>query len=563
MKNSLLVKGSLAIALGMCSLMPSAYAQQTAPDVRDLKTCPGTTVALASALQEATPAGYSLQWWTTNNRQSGTQVSNPAAVGGGNYYAFYAANTGTAVTSASEVEVTYYQPGDVVIGHVGGNSFTWKYPTSSLNTITDSMTQPGTSYGFTFDIYSLDNSFNMEINGVELATQEIQFQSDATSGINVEFSDSDQYEINTEGDIWEMQGSAQAPLIRVSINPDGVVSLYGSKVSNGPLFTLQPIAGSFAFNTIPWNKDSSNTIIVTQKVTGVTSMDGTGYGLDTVSTACPVLDLIATDDTFAFNQGDTSVSVLANDSLDGLIPTIETVTTAVNGSVPTGFTLNPDGTVDVSPTVTPGSYTFDYQICVRGANPPECDVATATIVIASPTPVVLGHFEIQKTNQNALLSWTTFSEQNALGFNVERSLDGKTWQTLGFVPSQAKEGNSHLELSYAYTDRSPVNGQNFYRLKQIDINGQYTFSPIRSVAFGDAGTISVYPNPVNDKVIISGLQVVHTVTISNALGQVVLKQSGLKTQSAELNTAHLMPGMYILTIIDEQGNRSNFKIEKR
>lgn len=108
--------------------------------------------------------------------------------------------------------------------------------------------QPGTNYGFQFDIYTLDNSFNLNINGVNIATQELEFQSAETSGINVRFQDGDQYEANTSGKIWEMTGTNAAPLIRVVISPSGVVSMYGSKTSGGALFPLELFNGN-SFNT--------------------------------------------------------------------------------------------------------------------------------------------------------------------------------------------------------------------------------------------------------------------------------------------------------------------------
>jgi len=264
---------------------------------------------------------------------------------------------------------------------------------------------------------------------------------------------------------------------------------------------------------------------------------------------------VANDDYYAASNNATNGNVSTNDSMGNGAGTFTIVTNPTNGTA----TLNADGTFTyTAPSSYSGADQFTYSLCDEDG---DCD--TATVYISNILPIHLLSFEAKREGKTARLDWVTTSEQNNTGFEVEHSNDGKQWQIVGFVASQAKEGNSHLELSYTYTDRSPVNGQNFYRLKQVDINGQYTFSPIRSVAFGDAGTISVYPNPVNDKVLISGLQGVYTVTISNALGQVVLKQSGLKTQSAELNTAGLAPGVYMLTIISEDGHQYNSKIVKQ
>src|SRR5690554_1078217 len=176
-------------------------------------------------------------------------------------------------------------PGDICFVEVDGEYFNWYFGNNnSSSSVSTPFIQPGTDYGFTIDIFTLDNSFNMIINGVELATNEIEFQSNSTPGINIEFQDGDQYEVNTQA-IWQYTGNAANPLIRVVIDPNGQATIYGSKGTNGPLFPLKPKTGvgnSFVFNTVPWNPTSSNSIVVTQNVVGVTSMEGRGYGRNIV-----------------------------------------------------------------------------------------------------------------------------------------------------------------------------------------------------------------------------------------------------------------------------------------
>ncbi|MBE8722087.1 thrombospondin type 3 repeat-containing protein [Sphingobacterium pedocola] len=166
---------------------------------------------------------------------------------------------------------------EVCTEEVEGNTF------SSNGGVPITFNQPATNYGFQFDIHSLDNSFNMEINGVQLATQEIEFQSAGTSGINVRFADGDQYEINTNA-IWQMTGNASAPLIRVVIAPNGNVTMYGSKTSGGELHLLELSNGN-SFNAITWNDGAPNTIVATQSVVGSTYIYGRGSGLNSVP--CP------------------------------------------------------------------------------------------------------------------------------------------------------------------------------------------------------------------------------------------------------------------------------------
>lgn len=173
-----------------------------------------------------------------------------------------------------------YTAAAVCTEQVGGENFTTSGGT------TKTFNQPATNYGFVFDVYSLDNSFNMTINGVKIASSEIEFQSSGTPapGINIRFSDGDLYEVNTPL-IYSYSGNATAPLIRVVISNSGAISMYGSKTAGGPLFPLELFNGN-AFNTIPWNISSGNTIIITQNVVGTTNITGRGYGLNVVACAC-------------------------------------------------------------------------------------------------------------------------------------------------------------------------------------------------------------------------------------------------------------------------------------
>jgi len=173
-----------------------------------------------------------------------------------------------------------YTAASVCTEQVGGENFT------ATGGASKTFVQPATNYGFVFDIYSIDNSFNMTVNGVKIATSEIEFQSSGTPapGINVRFADGDLYEVNTPL-IYNFSGTAAAPLIRVVISPAGAISMYGSKTAGGALFPLELFNGN-SFNTIPWNTSSGNTITITQNVVSTTNITGRGYGLNIVQCAC-------------------------------------------------------------------------------------------------------------------------------------------------------------------------------------------------------------------------------------------------------------------------------------
>ena len=130
--------------------------------------------------------------------------------------------------------------------------------------------------GFIFDVYRLDNSFTLNINGTNLTTSELQFQPNQTD--NVRFFNGDRYGTGSIPQIYTMTGTAANPLVRIIIHKNGAISMYGSKTSGGPLFPLQLYNGN-NFNTIIWNQTSTNTVVVSQLVVGATYISGRGNGV--------------------------------------------------------------------------------------------------------------------------------------------------------------------------------------------------------------------------------------------------------------------------------------------
>ena len=150
-------------------------------------------------------------------------------------------------------------------------------------TIDRSFTAPAADYGFVFDMTELDNAFNMEVNGVKLAKQEIQFEVGASSAQNIQFVDGSKYagnniETNKRIDqVYNMKGTSTSPLIKLVISRTGQVTMFGSKTSGGPLYELKLVNGN-SFNTFPWSATQSNTVKVTQLVDGRTIIKGVGAG---------------------------------------------------------------------------------------------------------------------------------------------------------------------------------------------------------------------------------------------------------------------------------------------
>lgn len=157
-------------------------------------------------------------------------------------------------------------------------------PFSASTATTTTVIQPATTYGFMFDIYKLDNSFTLTINGTPIANKEIEFQSAGTEGVNIRFADGSKYEGGV-GTIYSLTGTPAAPLLRVAISPTGVVTMFGSKVSGGPLFPLELFNGA-EFKNVTWNKTMPNTTVISQKQVGPTNISGQGFGLNEIPCIC-------------------------------------------------------------------------------------------------------------------------------------------------------------------------------------------------------------------------------------------------------------------------------------
>jgi hypothetical protein len=78
------------------------------------------------------------------------------------------------------------------------------------------------------------------------------------------------------------------------------------------------------------------------------------------------------------------------------------------------------------------------------------------------------------------VSWSTASEIDNKLFEIERSSDGKSFKTIG---QKSPEYNATIISNYAFMDNNPTKGINYYRIKQIDLNGKSSFSPVASVNF--------------------------------------------------------------------------------
>ncbi|HTN09009.1 T9SS type A sorting domain-containing protein [Agriterribacter sp.] len=158
---------------------------------------------------------------------------------------------------------------------------------------------------------------------------------------------------------------------------------------------------------------------------------------------------------------------------------------------------------------------------------------------------------------NACLQWETENEQNTSHFEIEKSTDGNNFVK---IQSQASN-NSPGKNTYNTTDQAPAIGSNFYRIKQVDLDGTFTYSNIASLKITETGTLAIVPNPANGFFILRGITKATNVSVYNIAGQ-LLNQWNNVNSNKQLNIANLQQGLYIIKVL-QNGKETVHKLVKQ
>lgn len=167
-------------------------------------------------------------------------------------------------------------------------------------------------------------------------------------------------------------------------------------------------------------------------------------------------------------------------------------------------------------------------------------------------PVSLAKFQAIRISGNKIsLTWQTLQEINNRKFEVQRSLDGwDSWQTIGTVLSQAEAngGNSDNVLNYSFDDTNAGKTSVSYRLRQVNIDGKATLSPVRKVSEVGNFHVSVFPNPAQGMVKVTfDNNDSYDVSLLDTNGKTIQNWVKVK-KSIEVNTFGLSGGIYLLKV---------------
>jgi len=162
-------------------------------------------------------------------------------------------------------------------------------------------------------------------------------------------------------------------------------------------------------------------------------------------------------------------------------------------------------------------------------------------------PVSFSSFFAQKQDKIVKLSWSTEQEINSSHFIIERSADGRTWQSLATMNAA---GNSSNHLEYVAYDNLPLNGTSYYRIKQVDKDGRMQVSVVKTIRFNLGYSITIAPNPAKDLVTVTLDRISNTVSniqLFDAAGNLVFKEQ-TKLSRISINTAAFARGLYFIKI---------------
>ena len=167
-------------------------------------------------------------------------------------------------------------------------------------------------------------------------------------------------------------------------------------------------------------------------------------------------------------------------------------------------------------------------------------------------PVTWLNFSARQVNQQVQLQWKTGSEQNTKSFLIERSADGMRYVTIG---EAAAAGNSQSVRSYTFIDPKPLQGRTFYRLRQLDLDGQFSFSKVIDLTPNLQSSVLIGPSPTDGPLtfyVPAEWRGSYDASLLDLQGREVLRITALRTGLKRLSVQALSPGMYLLRL-EENG----------
>jgi hypothetical protein len=239
----------------------------------------------------------------------------------------------------------------------------------------------------------------------------------------------------------------------------------------------------------------------------------------------------------------SSEQIMAYHAITNYVPSRLVISFTGAGSTSAGFTyaaIDAAGNINASPS----SYTVSWG--------------------NEALPVTLIFFTAEKKKDDVgTINWATATEINNAYFEVERSADAKEWTTIGHI---AGAGNSNIMINYTLEDDKPLHSVNYYRLKQVDDDGIFTYSEIAQLDFSDAAVnteLNIYPNPLAQNKslylnVTNTTDLITHISISNESGMVSYNEEVTPSPICVIPPMQAESGIYFVTAVIS-GNKQRTK----
>jgi hypothetical protein len=175
-----------------------------------------------------------------------------------------------------------------------------------------------------------------------------------------------------------------------------------------------------------------------------------------------------------------------------------------------------------------------------------------------PLPVELVSFNVYHKKDFVVLNWITATEKNNMGFDIERSANGLEWEKIGFVPGSGTSSENNI---YTFNDAAPLQFSAWYRLRQVDYDGTFSYSQavnVEPIVITEFSLAQNYPNPFNP---VTKIKFAVPEAISGSLVQLkvydmlgkeaavlVNEQRTSGEYEVEFNGSNLSSGVYFYTL---------------
>ncbi|GAB4041451.1 GEVED domain-containing protein [Spirosoma jeollabukense] len=301
---------------------------------------------------------------------------------------------------------------------------------------------------------------------------------------------------------------------------------------------------------------------------GIEQLPTAGGGVNTVANAGGTSPVTAPANTFTnttlssdVTPGTvTSIRITAFPSNTTSLTINGTVYTAASpeftGATPSGVVIPTDGsgnptvTIAVDPTVDANPVVIPFK-AIDNAGKESTNTGTATLnFIPAAMPVHLVSFQGKWTEGTGNeLSWVTSWEKNNDHFELQSSSTAKAFESIGRI---AGKGTTNALQTYTFVDAQPLAELTYYRLKQTDLDGSISYSPIIGVRRGVvANSLVAYPNPTTDKLRLTLVdQVITEINLYTLAGEQVLHQVGT---APLVDVQHLPTGSYVIEVKTDAG----------